>query len=276
MKQLVVILVVFLVQNTFGLNSDLVKVQYNDGINEIRESMNQQIPKVADELFNGFGRFDESLNGLKSNCNEIVTEIFKSNEVDSLHFFNYDLDVEVTSVLDVFQPFYDHKATKELVGKYFTQSFQDIDSELRKKLDELNKYIDENDKTNQCYLDVENKSISKMFVVFKQEMINIADVISKSIQDQSINFQNSVTVTISTMKSDLEACLSKGPATVSCFDDYVNESKVFGDIDNYRSNIVGILMKLLFELNVQTEMLKAKIVMLLKTSIDNCVYKSLN
>lgn len=54
---------------------------------------------------------------------------------------------------------------------------------------------------------------------------------------------------------------------------------MFGDIDNYRSNVVAILMKILFELNGQTVMIKEKMMMLLTmliSSVDNCVNESIN
>lgn len=188
----------------------------------MRETIEQKIPDVADHLFNGFERLDESINGLSSNCNEIVTQILQSYQVDNLAIFNNDVNNELKSILEIFQSFYDRISIKEIVGNYFTQSFVDIQSQLSEKVDKLINLIDNNEKANQCYMDVSNNSISKMFVVFQEDIINVADIISKSIKDESINFQNRVAMTISTMKIDLESCLNNASTIVSCLNDYVS------------------------------------------------------
>lgn len=188
----------------------------------MRQSINLKIPQVTDELFNAFMRFDESINGLVSNCNEIVTDILQSYQMDNLVVFNQDVESGATSVLEFFQSFSNHSSIKEIVEKHFLNSFDDIQSELRKKLLQLIKYIDNNDTAYQCYIDVKNNSVSKMFVVFQKDFLNTVDVITHLIKNDSLIFQNSVTVTVSTMKSDLEACLNKGSATVSCLNDYVS------------------------------------------------------
>lgn len=197
----------------------------------MHETIKHKIPEVADNLFDGFGRFDESINGLRSNCNEIVTEILQTYQVDNLVAFNYDVDIELKSILEMYEPFYDRIGIKDIVGNYFKQNFVDIKTQLNSKVDELISYIDNNEKASQCYVSVSNDSISKMFVASQKDIIIIADLISKSIKDESIKFQNSVAVTISTMKSDLKSCLNNESTTVSCLNDYVS---IY--FDNYLTN----------------------------------------
>lgn len=196
--------------------------------------MKHKIPEVAHNLFDGFGRFDESINGLRSNCNEIVTQILETYQVDNLVIFNYDVDIELKSILDMFQPFYDRIGIQDIVGNYFKENFVDMKSQLSSKVDELLSYIDNNEKAYPCYVSVSNDSISKMFVASQKDIIIIADVISKSIKDESINFQNSVAVTISTMRSDLNSCLVNESTTVSCLNDYVSIC-----FDNYLTNLIS-------------------------------------
>lgn len=188
----------------------------------MHETINQKVPDVADALFNGFKRIDESINGLRSNCNEMVTHILNSYQVNSLVVFNQDVDIELQSVLENFHSFYDRVAINEIVGNYFTQSFVNIEAQLSAKLNELINSIDNNEKANQCFLNVNNDSITKLLIAFREEIIQAADIISKSIKDESINFQNSVAVTVFTMKSDLESCLNNASTSVSCLNNYVS------------------------------------------------------
>ncbi|CAO1437796.1 unnamed protein product [Diamesa hyperborea] len=279
MKYLVVIFVGLLVQNTLGLNSSLVKDQYNDGINKVLETINQQIPHVAESLFDGFVRLDESINGLRSNCNEIVTQILKSYQVDNLVVFNQDVEIELQSVLELFESFYDRKATNEIVGKYFTESLMSIKIPLSKRIDQLINSIDSNEKAYQCFVNANNDSIPKMFVVCQEDIIQVADIISKTIKDETINLQKSITLTTATMKIELESCLNNVSTSVSCLNNYVSNNKVFGEIDNYRSNVLNILMKLLVEFSGKTEMIKEKMMMMLTmvvSSVDKCANESLN
>ena len=202
--------------------------QYNDGINQVRETINQKIPDVADTLFNGFVLIEESINDLRSNCNEIVTQILQSYQVDNLEAFDKDVDIELQAVLDSFESFYDRNAINQIVGSYFTRSFMDIESQLRQKFNQLIKSIDKNEKAYQCYVNADNDSMTKMFVVLREEIIQVADKISTTIKVESIKLQNSVAVTISTMKSDLESCLNNTTTAVSCLNNYVSIH-----IDNY-------------------------------------------
>lgn len=188
----------------------------------MRETINQKVPDVADTLFNGFVRIDESINGLRSNCNKMVTQILKYYKVNDLVVFNQDVDIELQSVLENFQSFYDRVAINEIVGNYFIQSFVNIEAQLSEKLDELINSIDNNEKANQCYVNVNNDSITKMLIAFRDDIIQVAGSISKSFNDESINFQNSVAVTVSTMKSDFESCLSNASTSVSCLNNYVS------------------------------------------------------
>ena len=100
-----------------------MKDQYNDGINKVRETISQKIPDVSDTLFNGFVLIEESINGLRSNCNEIVTQILQSYQVDNLEAFDKDVDIELQAVLDSFESFYDRNAINQIVESYFTRSF---------------------------------------------------------------------------------------------------------------------------------------------------------